>query len=95
VETSTSQPQPPPETRRRGVVPGVIAIAIALAVGAGLYMYGKHQAQLQTAASQTLAAQIAELQQQSFSDKQSLMEKLTAQTSALDTARQQQAAMNQ
>lgn len=95
VETSTSQPQPPPETRRSGVVPGVIAIAIALAVGAGLYMYGKHQAQLQTAASQTLAAQIAELQQQSISDKQSLMEKLTAQTSALDTARQQQAAMNQ
>ncbi|MCK8424262.1 uroporphyrinogen-III C-methyltransferase [Erwinia amylovora] len=93
VETSTSQPQPPPETRRSGVVPGVIAIA--LAVGAGLYMYGKHQAQLQTAASQTLAAQIAELQQQSISDKQSLMEKLTAQTSALDTARQQQAAMNQ
>ncbi|ADP11077.1 putative uroporphyrinogen III C-methyltransferase [Erwinia sp. Ejp617] len=95
VETSTNEPQPPPEARRSGMVPGVVAIAIALAVGAGLYMYGNHQAQRLTAANQTLAAQIAELQQQSISDKQSLVEKLTAQTSALDTARQQQAAMNQ
>ena len=73
----------------------IVAIAIALAVGGGLYMYGKHQAQQQAAASQALAAQLSDLQQQSVSEQQSLVKQLTAQTSELKTARQQQAAMSQ
>ncbi|CCG85592.1 uroporphyrinogen-III C-methyltransferase [Erwinia piriflorinigrans] len=95
VETSASEPQPPSQAGRSGKVLGAVAIAIALAVGAGLYMYGKHQAQLQAVTNQTLAAQLSELQQQSANDKQSLVDKLTVQTSALDTSRQQQTALNQ
>ncbi|CAO95256.1 uroporphyrinogen-III C-methyltransferase [Erwinia tasmaniensis] len=95
VETSAAEPQQPSQGGRSGTVLGAVAIAIALAVGAGLYMYGKHQAQLQAETNQSLAAQLSGLQKQSANDKQSLVEKLTAQTGALDTARQQQAVLNQ
>ncbi|MEN5018667.1 uroporphyrinogen-III C-methyltransferase [Erwinia sp. Eh17-17] len=95
VDTSTPEPQPPRNAKNNGTVLSVVAIAIALAVGAGLYMYGKHQAQQQAAASQALAAQLADLQQSAVSDNQSLVKQLAAQTSALDTSRQQQAAMSQ
>lgn len=95
VESSTYQPQPPPETRRGGTVLGAVAIAVALAVGAGLYLYGKHQAQLQADATQAIATQISQLKQQSINDQRSLMEKLSTQTSVLDSARQQQATTDQ
>ncbi|MBD8165446.1 uroporphyrinogen-III C-methyltransferase [Erwinia persicina] len=95
VDTSTPEPQPPRKAKNSGTVLGVVAIAIALAVGAGLYMYGQHQAQQQAAASQALASQLSDLQQSAVSDNQSLVKQLAVQTSALDTARQQQAAMSQ
>lgn len=95
VDTSTHEPQPPRKAKNSGTVLGVVAIAIALAVGAGLYMYGKHQAQQQAAASEALASQLSDLQQSAVSDNQSLVKQLATQTSALETARQQQAAMSQ
>ena len=95
VETSTPESTPARKAKNSATVLSIVAIAIALAVGGGLYMYGKHQAQQQAAASQALAAQLSELQQQSVSDRQSLVQQLATQTSALDTARQQQTAMSQ
>lgn len=95
VETSTPESTPARKAKNSATVLSIVAIAIALAVGGGLYMYGKHQAQQQAAASQALAAQLSDLQQQSVSDRQSLVQQLATQTSALDTARQQQTAMSQ
>lgn len=95
VDLSTPEPQPPRKLQNSGVMLGAVAIAIALAVGAGLYLYGNHQFQQQAAANQALAAQLSDLQQSSVSDKQALMQQLAAQTSALDTTRQHQAATSQ
>ncbi|NJD00096.1 uroporphyrinogen-III C-methyltransferase [Candidatus Erwinia dacicola] len=93
VETSTPESTPARKAKNSATVLSIVAIA--LAVGGGFYMYGKHQAQQQAAASQALAAQLSDLQQQSVSDRQSLVQQLTTQSSALDTARQQQTAMSQ
>ncbi|WP_455815608.1 uroporphyrinogen-III C-methyltransferase [Pseudomonas graminis] len=95
VNNSTSESQPPRKVKNSGAVLGAVAIAIALAVGAGLYLYGNHQIQQQAAANQALALQLSDLQQSALSDKQSLAQQLATQTSALDTARQQQAATSQ
>lgn len=97
VDNSTSEsPSPSPrKVKNSGAVLGAVAIAIALAVGAGLYLYGNHQIQQQAAASKALAIQLSDLQQSALSDKQSLAQQLATQTSALDTARQQQAATSQ
>lgn len=95
VKDSTSGQPPSDKSKNHGVVLGAVAIAIALALGVGLWLNGKHQAAQQEEARQALAAQIADLQQQSTRDKQSLVEQLTTQTQALDTARQQQAALSQ
>ncbi|MTD29264.1 uroporphyrinogen-III C-methyltransferase [Erwinia sorbitola] len=94
-ETSTLKPQPPRKVKNSGAVLGAVAIAIALAMGAGLYMYGNHQIQQQAAANKALAEQLSNLQQSSISDKQSLVEQLATQASALETTRQQQAATSQ
>ena len=95
VDNSTSESQPPRKVKNNGVVLGAVAIAIALAMGAGLSLYGNHQIQQQAAASQALALQLSDLQQSALSDKKSLEQQLATQTSALDTARQQQAATSQ
>jgi len=95
VDNSTSESQSPRKVKNSGVVLGAVAIAIALAVGAGLSLYGNHQIQQQAAASQALALQLSDLQQSAISDKKSLEQQLATQTSALDTARQQQAATSQ
>ncbi|MFK8258906.1 uroporphyrinogen-III C-methyltransferase [Erwinia sp. AnSW2-5] len=95
VDNSTSESPSPRKVKNSGAVLGTVAIAIALAVGAGLYLYGNHQIQQQAAASQALALQLSDLQQSALSDKQSLEQRLATQTSALDTARQQQAATSQ
>ncbi|MCW1877487.1 uroporphyrinogen-III C-methyltransferase [Erwinia sp. INIA-01] len=95
VKDSTSGQPPSDKSKNHGVVLGAVAIAIALALGVGLWLNGKHQAAQQEEARQALAAQIADLQQQSTRDKQSLIEQLSAQTKALDTAQQQQAALSQ
>ncbi|MBK0004089.1 uroporphyrinogen-III C-methyltransferase [Erwinia sp. S38] len=95
VKDSTSGQPPSDKSKNHGVVLGAVAIAIALALGVGLWLNGKHQAAQQEEARQALAAQIADLQQQSTRDKQSLIEQLSAQTRALDTAQQQQAALSQ
>jgi len=95
VKDSTSGQPPSDKSKNHGVVLGAVAIAIALALGVGLWLNGKHQIAQQEEARQALAAQIADLQQQSGRDKQSLVEQLTTQTRALDTAQQQQAALSQ
>lgn len=95
VKDSTSGQPPSDKSKNHGVVLGAVAIAIALALGVGLWLNGKHQATQQEEARQALADQIADLQQQSTRDKQSLIEQLSAQTRALDTAQQQQAALSQ
>lgn len=94
-ETTTSEQKPPRKPKNTGTALGVLAIAIALAIGVGLYINGKHQAQQQAAANQTLANQLSDLQQQAASDKQTLVQQLATQSSALDTAHQQQTAMSQ
>ncbi|MCX0497673.1 uroporphyrinogen-III C-methyltransferase [Erwinia billingiae] len=94
-ETTTAEQKPPRKPKNTGTALGVLAIAIALAIGVGLYINGKHQAQQQAAANQTLANQLADLQQQAASDKQTLVQQLATQSSALDTAHQQQTAMSQ
>ncbi|WP_034918627.1 uroporphyrinogen-III C-methyltransferase [Erwinia sp. 9145] len=95
VETSLAEKKPPRKTKNTSTALAVLAIAIALAVGAGLYIHGKQQADRQAAASEALASQLSDLQQQAASDKKALMQQLTAQTDALNTARQQQAATSQ
>ncbi|CAX57738.1 Uroporphyrinogen III methylase [Erwinia billingiae Eb661] len=94
-ETTTAEQKPPRKPKNTGTALGVLAIAIALAIGVGLYINGKHQAQQQAAANQTLANQLSDLQQQAASDKQTLVQQLATQSSALDTAHQQQTAMSQ
>jgi len=95
VKASTSGQPPSDKAKNHGVVLGAVAIAIALALGVGLWLNGKHQAAQQEAARQTLAAEIADLQQQSNRDKQSLIDRLAAQTKTMETAQQQQAALSQ
>jgi len=95
VKASTSGQSPSDKAKNHGVVLGAVAIAIALALGVGLWLNGKHQAAQQEAARQTLAAEIADLQQQSNRDKQSLIDRLAAQTKTMETAQQQQAALSQ
>ncbi|MFG1175783.1 uroporphyrinogen-III C-methyltransferase [Erwiniaceae bacterium CAU 1747] len=95
VKDSTSGQPPLDKPKNHGVVLGAVAIAIALALGVGLWLNGKHQAAQQEEARQALAAQIADLQQQSGHDKQSLVEQLAAQSQALNTAQQKQAALSQ
>ncbi|MGB9095988.1 uroporphyrinogen-III C-methyltransferase [Erwinia sp.] len=95
VETTTAEQKPPRKPKNTGTALGVLAIAIALAIGVGLYINGKHQAQQQAAANQTLANQLSDLQQQATSDKQTLVQQLATQTSALETAHQQQTALSQ
>ncbi|MCU5772202.1 uroporphyrinogen-III C-methyltransferase [Erwiniaceae bacterium BAC15a-03b] len=93
--TAPAEQKPPRKSKNSGMALGALAIVIALALGAGLYINAKHQAQLQTEATQALADQLTELQQQSKNDKQQLTEQLAAQTSALQTARDQQSATSQ
>jgi len=95
VKASTSGQPPSDKAKNHGVVLGAVAIAIALALGVGLWLNGKHQAAQQEAARQTLATEIADLQQQSNRDKQSLIDRLAAQTKTMETAQQQQAALSQ
>ncbi|EXU74730.1 MULTISPECIES: uroporphyrinogen-III C-methyltransferase [Erwinia] len=94
-EISSPAPKPQRQSRNTATALAVLAIAIALASGVGLYINGKHQTEQLAAANQTLANQLSELQQQSASSRQTLQQQLTTQTGALDTARQQQAAMSQ
>ncbi|KQN60288.1 uroporphyrinogen-III C-methyltransferase [Erwinia sp. Leaf53] len=98
-ETPVTPPRPLKNSdarqRNSGALLGGVAIAIALALGVGLYLNDKHQAALQTEASEALTAQLAELQQQSVGDRQSLLKQLATQASALETARQQQSALSQ
>ncbi|MFC0140496.1 uroporphyrinogen-III C-methyltransferase [Erwinia mallotivora] len=94
-EISSPAPKPQRQSRNTATALAVLAIAIALASGVGLYINGRHQTEQLAAANQTLANQLSELQQQSASSRQTLQQQLTTQTGALNTARQQQAAMSQ
>ncbi|MCX8959002.1 uroporphyrinogen-III C-methyltransferase [Erwinia psidii] len=91
----STAPKPGRQPRNAATALAVLAIAIALASGIGLYINDKHQTAALSAANQTLANQLSELQQQSLSNTQTLQQQLTAQTDALNTARQQQATMSQ
>ncbi|MDU7839552.1 MAG: uroporphyrinogen-III C-methyltransferase [Pantoea sp.] len=88
----SSRPQPPRDKKSGGMVLGAVAIVIALATGAGLYLNGKHQAELQAQANQSLSDKLNALQQQAGSDKQQLTQQLSSAQSALNDARTQQAA---
>jgi len=88
----SSRPQPPRDKKSGGIVLGAVAIVIALATGAGLYLNGKHQAELQAQANQSLSDKLNALQQQAGSDKQQLTQQLSSAQSALNDARTQQAA---
>ncbi|RPE01083.1 uroporphyrinogen-III C-methyltransferase [Candidatus Pantoea deserta] len=93
VDHSPASPQKPPRDKKSGgLVLGAVAIVIALATGAGLYLNGKHQAELQAQANQSLSDKLAALQQQAGNDKQQLAQQLSSAQSALDDARTQQAA---
>ena len=87
-----SRQQPPRDKKSGGLVLGAVAIVIALATGAGLYLNGKHQAELQAQANQSLSDKLDALQQQAGSDKQQLAQQLSSAQSALNDARTQQAA---
>ncbi len=84
--------QPPRDKKNGGMVLGAVAIIIGLATGAGLYLNGKHQAELQAQANQSLSDKLNALQQQAGSDKQQLAQQLSSAQSALNDARYQQAA---
>ncbi|WP_312064270.1 uroporphyrinogen-III C-methyltransferase [Pantoea septica] len=88
----SSRPQPPRDKKSGGMVLGAVAIVIALATGAGLYLNGKHQAELQAQANQSLSDKLDALQQQAGSDKQQLTQQLSSAQTALNDARTQQAA---
>lgn len=88
----SSRPQPPRDKKSGGMVLGAVAIVIALATGAGLYLNGKHQAELQAQANQSLSDKLNALKQQAGSDKQQLTQQLSSAQSALNDARTQQAA---
>ncbi|HAK35372.1 MAG TPA: uroporphyrinogen-III C-methyltransferase [Pantoea sp.] len=88
----SSRPQLPRDKKSGGMVLGAVAIVIALATGAGLYLNGKHQAELQAQANQSLSDKLNALQQQAGSDKQQLTQQLSSAQSALNDARTQQAA---
>lgn len=93
ADISPSSPQKPPRDKKNGgLVLGAVAIVIALATGAGLYLNGKHQAELQAQANQSLSDKLNALQQQAGSDKQQLAQQLSSAQSALNDARTQQAA---
>ncbi|MEI2267655.1 uroporphyrinogen-III C-methyltransferase [Erwinia sp. CGal63] len=93
-EISTAKQKPDRKPRSGATALAVLAIAIALASGAGLYFHARTQAQQQAAATQALAGQLAELQQDAAGEKQNLVRQLAAQSSELDKARAQQAAMS-
>jgi len=93
-EEATLTPKPVRKRRNAATPLAVLAIAIALASGAGLYFHARTQAQQQAATNQALASQLAGLQQDAAGEKQNLVRQLAAQSSALDTARAQQAAMS-
>ena len=88
----SSRQQPPRDKKSGGMVLGAVAIIIALATGAGLYLNGKHQAELQAQANQSLSDKLNALQQQASSDKQQLAQQLSSAQNALNDARTQQAA---
>lgn len=88
----SSRPQPPRDKKSGGMVLGAVAIVIALATGAGLYLNGKHQAEIQAQANQSLSDKLDALQQQAGSDKQQLTQQLSSAQTALNDARTQQAA---
>lgn len=93
AEANSSPTGKPKPGRKKGsgAVLGAVAIVIALALSGGLYLWQHQQDQQQSAATQSLAEQLAALQHQAQNDKQSLTQQLTSTSSALDTARQQQA----
>lgn len=93
ADTSPSPRQTSPRGKKSGgMVLGAVAIVVALAIGAGLYLNGKHQAERQMQANQSLSDRLNALQQQAGSDKQQLTQQLSSAQSALDDARAQQAA---
>ena len=93
ADTSPSPRQTSPRGKNSGgMVLGAVAIVVALAIGAGLYLNGKHQAERQMQANQSLSDRLNALQQQAGSDKQQLAQQLSSAQSALDDARAQQAA---
>jgi uroporphyrin-3 C-methyltransferase len=95
VETRTPPTKKPVrKSGQTGTALSALAIVIALAIGAGLWANARHQAQQQAQVSQTLSEQLTALQQQSEREKEQLKQQLATQSSELQTAREQQAALS-
>ncbi|PKH19603.1 uroporphyrinogen-III C-methyltransferase [Enterobacterales bacterium CwR94] len=92
---SIHQTLPADDQKKRGSghALSVLAIVIALAVGAGVWFNNHQENQQQTQAREALAAQLNTLQQQTGSEKQSLLQQLTAQQQALESAKREQTAL--
>ncbi|HBI11735.1 MAG TPA: uroporphyrinogen-III C-methyltransferase [Franconibacter pulveris] len=80
-------------TGKAALALSAIAIAIALAAGAGMWAWGKHQASAQSASTDTLATQLASLQNQQQTQNAELQNIIKQQAGALEEAKNQQAAM--
>lgn len=80
-------------TGKAALALSAIAIAIALAAGAGMWAWGKHQASAQSASTDTLAAQLASLQNQQQTQNAELQNIIKQQAGALEEAKNQQSAM--
>lgn len=95
VETRTPPTKKPArKSGQAGTALSALAIVIALATGAGLWVNAHHQAQQQAQVSQTLSEQLNALQQQSEREKEQLKQQIATQSSDLQTAREQQAALS-
>lgn len=95
VETRTPPTKKPArKSGQAGTALSALAIVIALAIGAGLWVNAHHQAQQQAQVSQTLSEQLNALQQQSEREKEQLKQQIATQSSDLQTAREQQAALS-
>lgn len=95
VKTSTPGESHSDKTNNHGSVLAAVAIAVALALGVGLWLNGKNQVSQQEEARKALATEIADLKQQANRDKQSLVDRLVAQSKSLEMQQQQQTALSQ
>ena len=80
-------------TAKTAIALSALAIAIALAAGAGLWAWGKHQASAQSANNDTLVSQLTALQNQQQTQNAELQNVIKQQASALEEAKNQQAAL--
>ncbi len=91
-KTSSQEETPPGANNKKGssLALSIVAIIITLVTGCGLYYYQHHQSGQQAANMQNLVDKLTALQQQSQTDNQALVQRLTEFDSALNAIHQQQ-----